>query len=62
MFLIDDTKDADSKDIKKATKPTLKLNSEAFKKAKEFLKDGGDINKIKNKYQISLTTQKSLLK
>lgn len=62
MFLIDDTKDADSEDIKKATKPTLKLNSEAFKKAKEFLKDGGDINKIKNKYQISLTTQKSLLK
>tara|TARA_R110000744_G_scaffold277497_1_gene389883 strand:+ start:621 stop:1148 length:528 start_codon:yes stop_codon:yes gene_type:complete len=61
MFLIDDTKDADSKDIKKATKPTLKLNSEAYKKAKEFLKDGGDINKIKNKYQISLTTQKSLL-
>ncbi len=65
MFLIDDTKDVDSQDIKetkKATKPTLKLNSEAFKKAKEFLKDGGDINKIKNKYQISQTTQNSLLK
>ena len=65
MFLIDDTKDADSQDLKetkKETKKTLRLNSPEFKKAKQYLKEGGDINKIKNKYQISQTTQNSLLK
>lgn len=66
MFLIDDTKDADSQDVKKEVKqekkPTLRLNSPEFKKAKEYLKEGGDLNKIKNKYQISQSTQNQLIK
>lgn len=52
MFLIDDTKDADSMDNSKA-KPTLKSNSNQFIEAVSFIKKGGSMDQIEAKYNVS---------
>ena len=65
LFLIDDTADADSTNkhdskavskIKKASKPNLPDLS----KAKEFVKAGGKLESIKNKYQLTDVQEKEL--
>jgi hypothetical protein len=65
LFLIDDTKDADSTnthDTKtvKAGKPILPKSGEAFNKAKAYLSGGGDIETIKKKYQVTNEVQQLL--
>jgi len=55
LFLIDDTQDADHG---KAAKP--KLEGQALTKAKAFLKAGGSLDAIKNKYEIPAATLKTL--
>ena len=53
LFLIDDTQDSDaSNDHGKAaakSKPTLEINTDAFKKAIEYIKAGGTMNAINTK-------------
>ena len=62
LFLIDDTQDSDSTNdhgkksnvvnkIKQAAKPVM--NKDQFEKAKQYIKAGGDIEAIKNKYKIN---------
>ena len=57
LFLIDDTKDSDATnthgkklDIKK---PILKPNTPEFDKVKSFMDNGGNIDKVQMKYNIS---------
>ena len=38
-----------------AKKPQLKINTDSWQKAREYIMDGGDIDKIKAKYDISPT-------
>lgn len=38
-----------------AKKPQLKINTDAWQKAREYIMDGGDIDKIKAKYDVSPT-------
>ena len=57
LFLIDDTQDSDAtNDHGKSTttvKPSLSVNTQAFTKAIEYLKSGGDITAITKKYKVS---------
>ena len=69
LFLIDDTKDADSTNThNKAAKTTsndknwLNKNTPEFDKAKTYLKGGGDIAKIEAKYKISKEVKELLTK
>jgi len=50
MFLLDDTKDADSRKVQSTVKKTI--TDSQFQKAQEYLTGGGDINNITNKYTI----------
>ena len=69
MFLLDDTKDSDATNThnkmqKKSidnNKPLLESNTKAYVKAIEFLKNGGEIDKIREKYRVSLALEKELL-
>ena len=58
LFLIDDTQDSDaSNDHGKAaakSKPMLDINTDAFKKAVEYIKAGGTMNAINTKYKVSI--------
>lgn len=50
LFLIDEREaDADNDNVTNS-KPTLAKNSQAFEDAKDYIKKGGDINKVKAKY------------
>ena len=67
LFLIDDVQDADStnkhgKGAVNEDKQWLNKGTEAFKKAKKFLQDGGDIQAIKGKYNLSKEVQELLIK
>jgi len=57
LFLIDDTQDSDAtNDHGKSTttvKPSLSVNTQAFTKAIDYLKSGGDITAITKKYKVS---------
>ena len=57
LFLIDDTQDSDApNDHGKSTttvNPSLSVNTQAFTKATEYLKSGGDITAITKKYKVS---------
>jgi hypothetical protein len=57
LFLIDDTQDSDAmNDHGKSTKkvkPSLSVNTQAFTKAIDYLKSGGDIAAITKKYKVS---------
>lgn len=60
LFLLDDTKDSDATNTN-TKKPILKSESIAFLKAKEFLKDGGNIEDIIKKYAMSKEVEQALL-
>ena len=57
LFLIDDTQDSDAiNDHGKSTtnvKPSVSVNTQAFTKAIDYLKSGGDITAITKKYKVS---------
>lgn len=59
LLLIDDTQDSDATNTHgKTTKPNL--SGEALNKAKEYIKNGGDINTIKSKYSITPAVEAQL--
>ena len=59
LLLIDDTQDSDATNTHdKTTKPSL--SGEALNKAKEYVKNGGDINTIKSKYSITPAVEAQL--
>jgi len=58
LFLIDDTQDSDAINTHDKKKP--KLEGDALEKAKEFIKNGGTIEAIKSKYEISAEILKTL--
>jgi len=68
LFLIDDTEDADATNQHgkgvaakvAAAKPAI--TKEQMTKAVEFIKGGGDVNAIKNKYKLTTAQEKSLTK
>jgi hypothetical protein len=70
LFLIDDTKDADSTNThgkekvesKETTKPWLNKGTPEFTRAQSFLKGGGKIAAIEAKYIISKETKELLTK
>jgi len=66
LFLIDDTQDSDASNThgKPAgkSKPTLDINTEAFTKAKDYIKAGGSIQAINAKYNVSITAKAELKK
>ena len=68
LFLIDDTKDADTTNTHDKApaevdeKGWLNKNTPNFTKAIEFLKGGGDIAAIEAKYKLSKTVKDELLK
>tara|TARA_B110000208_G_C11745522_1_gene421587 strand:+ start:380 stop:913 length:534 start_codon:yes stop_codon:yes gene_type:complete len=67
LFLIDDTKDADStnthgKDKEEPKKPWLNKGTPEFTRAQSFLKGGGKIAAIEAKYIISKDTKELLNK
>lgn len=55
LLLIDDTQDADATNTHGKSAPAAKpkLEGTALEKAKEFIKNGGSIDAIKAKYDIS---------
>ncbi len=61
LFLIDDTQDSDAVNSHgKTAKAKPKLEGQALEKAKTFLKAGGSLEAIKNKYEIPAATLKTL--
>jgi hypothetical protein len=67
LFLIDDTKDADStnthaKGAKSAEKSWLNKGTAEFKKVQTYLKGGGNISKVEEKYRISKEVKELLIK
>jgi hypothetical protein len=66
LFLIDDTQDSDaSNDHGKSavkSKPMLDINTDAFKKAVEYVKAGGTMNAINTKYKVSIPAKAELKK
>ena len=69
LFLIDDTEDADATNqhgkgvaAKIAAKTKPAITKEQMTKAIEFIKGGGDVNAIKNKYKLTTAQEKSLTK
>ena len=67
LFLIDDTKDADStnthgKGAKSAEKSWLNKGTAEFKKVQTYLKGGGNISKVEEKYRMSKEVKELLTK
>tara|TARA_R110000803_G_C11926367_1_gene314947 strand:+ start:529 stop:1098 length:570 start_codon:yes stop_codon:yes gene_type:complete len=75
LLLIDDTEDADASNSHgkeptvlnklKAAMPKvshLRVNSDKFKAAKKYLAEGGSIDAIKGKYEVSAAVEKELTK
>jgi hypothetical protein len=65
LFLIDDTEDADAtnthgKATQVAQKPKTKITKEQMAKAIKFVKDGGSVDAIKKKYELSAAQLKQL--
>ena len=63
LFLIDDTQDADASNThgaNSAKKPKLAKGSDEFNKAKDYIKAGGTVAKIKLKYDVSAAVEKLL--
>jgi hypothetical protein len=60
LFLIDEREaDADNENITNS-KPLLQKNSQAFLDAIDYLKNGGDINKVKAKYLLNKEVEELL--
>lgn len=64
LFLIDDTKDADATNThdKSSSKSWLNKGTAEFKKVQTYLKGGGDISKVEEKYRISKEVKELLTK
>jgi len=67
LFLIDDTKDADStnthgKSAKSTEKSWLNKGTAEFKKVQTYLKGGGNISKVEEKYRLSKEVKELLTK
>ena len=67
LFLIDDTKDADAsnthgKGAKSTEKSWLNKGTAEFKKVQTYLKGGGNISKVEEKYRISKEVKELLIK
>ena len=67
LFLIDDTKDSDStnthgKGAKTTEKSWLNKDTVEFKKVQTYLKGGGNISKVEEKYRISKEVKELLTK
>jgi hypothetical protein len=67
LFLIDDTKDADStnthgKGAKSTEKSWLNKGTAEFKKVQTYLKGGGNISKVEEKYKLSKEVKELLTK
>lgn len=61
LFLIDDTKDADSTNThQKEDKAWLNKNTPQYKKAVQFIKDGGDVNLVLSKYKMKKEIKEEL--
>ena len=65
LFLIDDTKDADSTNTHdkapvEEDKAWLNKNTPQFNKAVKFLQEGGDVNALLSKYKISKAVREEL--
>ena len=52
LFLLDDTKDADSNKTQAVTKKVM--TEEQFTKAKEYVSNGGEVQAIVNKYEVTV--------
>lgn len=61
LLLIDDTQDADATNDHQ-TKKTLNINTPEFTKAIEFIKGGGELSKIEEKYNLSKEAKNQLTK
>lgn len=64
LFLIDDTQDSDASNTHgsgSSKKPKLVKDSAEFKKAKDYIKAGGTLAKIKLKYDVSAAVEKLLV-
>jgi len=66
LLLIDDTKDSDATNTHgnepKKVKPTLTIDSQEFIKAIEYIANGGDINIIETKYNLTEEVKQKLTK
>ena len=67
LFLLDDTKDADStnthgKGAKTTEKSWLNKGTAEFKKVQTYLKGGGNISKVEEKYRVSKEVKELLTK
>jgi len=67
LLLIDDTQDADASNKHEKTAPVdelkwLNKNTPEFNKAIEYLKNGGNIATIENKYKLAKAVKEELLK
>lgn len=60
LFLIDDTKDADATNDHKDARKWLNKNTAEFKKAQEFVSNGGSISQIESKYKVSAEVKQLL--
>ena len=65
LFLLDDTKDSDATNTHDTSevkgKPTLSANTQNFVKAAKYIKDGGSIDAIMEKYAMSKEVEQALL-
>lgn len=65
LLLIDDNKDSDAtnthgKTTQAVVKPVLKVGTPEFNKVSEFIAKGGEMSKVKLKYELPLNVEKSL--
>ena len=61
LFLIDDTQDSDATNNHgRAAKPWLKKEADSFDKAVDYVKAGGKVEAIKNKYTLEPELEKHL--
>lgn len=62
LFLIDDTKDADATNTHEDTTKWLNEGTPEFTKAMSFIKKGGSIDKVKQKFSLSKAVENKLVK
>jgi hypothetical protein len=63
LFLIDDTKDADSTNIGATQElPWLNKNTPQYNKVLKFMQDGGEISQVLSKYRIHADVKSELTK
>jgi hypothetical protein len=60
LFLIDDTQDPDHGKAEPTDKAKLDVKDAAFEKAKAFIANGGSLDTIKNKYELSKAAEEIL--